>query len=181
MNKFLFASTIAFTLSLSTPVFAADDSGSTPIIQAVEQSQKRPDNLFVMMAKTATFAKDENGNATMTLGDYRPSVVVFSDRPQREASINSLTKFIMDWQNGQGGDDFKNNPPNATVAYFYDNKMHDSEDSIVVELTNPRFAANQKTLTFDTTMINGNLDEVVAKQPIHDVAIMIDNCCWPAC
>ena len=105
--------------------------------------------LFVQNARAATL---EDG--VLTLDGVSPTTVFFSDRPERLGAQGLTSEFVTYWTTGGGSDNFKKDPPNATLSIV----TEETADDIVLTLTNPRLDGD--TLRYDVTVIEGK-DEVV--------------------
>jgi hypothetical protein len=142
MNKFVFC-VLSPLLALTVPVHADESTGA-------------PDFLFVQSAAGMTVDGD-----TLTLNGVNPTVVFFSDRPQRIAGHVRLSGFLQLWDEGK--DSFAADPPNANLSLLGDNVVSNT----VVELSNPRMSSDD--LVYDVKVLDGSW-------PGHDgeVALFID-------
>ena len=86
---------------------------------------------------------------TLTIKGVAPQTLMFTDRPERMTGDVATTNFISNWDKGK--DDFKQNPPNATISTVVNGKT----DLVVVELMNPKL--NGDTLTYDIVQLDGTL------------------------
>jgi hypothetical protein len=114
---------------------------------AAEKKAKKADLLFVQNAKGIAV---EGGK--LTLKGISPTVLFFTDRPDRIAGHMTNDRYLQLWKE-DGKDSFLAVPPNATVSVFADDKVAD----LVVTLRNPRF--NGDELTYDIRVIQGKLPE----------------------
>jgi hypothetical protein len=112
-------------------------------IQA-KDSNEQAELLFVQSAEKMTF-----NDGTLTLHNVSPSVIFFSDRPQRIAGHITIDGFLQAW--GEGEDSFAEDPPNANLSTL----THDSINNVVIELINPRMSGN--TLQYDVVILEGEL------------------------
>jgi hypothetical protein len=92
--------------------------------------------LFVQNAHGITYDKSKN---ILTLKGVNPSVTFFSDRPYRIAGHVLIPGFIQLWD--EGGDSFKDDPPNANISILEDGQVK----SAVVEIADPQFKNKQLT------------------------------------
>jgi hypothetical protein len=67
--------------------------------------------LFVQNARAVTL---EDG--VLTLDGVSPTTVFFSDRPERLAAQGLTSEFVTFWTTGGGSDNFRKDPPNATLS-----------------------------------------------------------------
>jgi hypothetical protein len=114
--------------------------------QAVENT-KKADLLFVQTAKDVTV-----DGGKLILKGIGPTVLFFSDRPERIAGHMTNDRYLKLWME-DGKDSFLDDPPNATVSVFAD----DTETNLVVTLRNPQFTGDN--LTYDISVIQGKLPE----------------------
>jgi hypothetical protein len=114
--------------------------------QAVENA-KKADLLFVQNAKDVTV-----DGGKLILKGIGPTVLFFSDRPERIAGHMTNERYLKLWTE-DGKDSFLADPPNATVSVFAD----DTEANLVVTLKNPQY--NEDDLTYDISVLQGKLPE----------------------
>ena len=100
--------------------------------------------LFVQNAHKATLR-----DGVLTLDGVSPTTVFFTDRPERMAAQGLTSEFVTYWTTGGGSDNFKKDPPNATLSLVADK----SDDDVVLTLTNPRLDGD--TLRYDVTVLEG--------------------------
>jgi hypothetical protein len=91
------------------------------------------------------------GGKTLTLKNFSPTTLFFSDRPVRIAGHYRTDEYLQFWK--AGPDSFLKDPPNATLSVF--EKGKDELADVVVTLRNPRVSGND--LTYDITVISGTL------------------------
>jgi hypothetical protein len=114
--------------------------------QAVENA-KKADLLFVQNAKDVTVDGEK-----LILKGIGPTVLFFSDRPERIAGHMTNERYLKLWTE-DGKDSFLADPPNATISVFAD----DTEANLVVTLKNPQFDGDD--LTYDISVLQGKLPE----------------------
>lgn len=111
---------------------------------AGETAEKDIEWLFVQNARAATLA-----DGVLTLEGVSPTTVFFSDRPERQAAHGLTSEFVTFWSTGGGSDNFKKDPPNATLSIV----TEETADDVVVTLSNPMLDGD--TLRYDVTIIDG--------------------------
>jgi hypothetical protein len=116
---------------------------------AADTAEKHIEWLFVQNARTVTL---EDG--VLTLEGVSPTTLFFSDRPEKIAAHGLTSEFVTFWTTGGGSDNFRKDPPNATLSIV----TEETAEDIVMTLTNPRL--NGDTLRYDVTIIEGR-DKVV--------------------
>lgn len=98
--------------------------------------------LFVQVADGGTFvAKDDLFELTLT--GVAPQTVWFSDRPERRSGMVSTADFATDPVFDPA------DPPNAAIV----TSTADGSDTLIVELTHPRFDEAAGTVTYDAKPI----------------------------
>jgi len=105
------------------------------------------DLLFVQNAKDASI-----DGGKLVLKGIGPTVLFFSDRPQRIAGHMTNDRYLRLWTE-DGKDSFLKDPPNATVSVLENEQPGD----LVVTLRNPKL--NGDELTYEISVIEGNLPE----------------------
>ena len=139
--------------------------------------------LFVNSAKSASVATAANGTITLTLKGVDPKTIYFSDRPKRDSGHQNTTDFVNKWNSSDANDSFKKDPPNAAIEGTKTGTSQ--EQSMVVELTNPRL--NGTTLTYTAKRVgtaskglSHYKDRHQASLP-HDltnISVFIDDLCY---
>jgi hypothetical protein len=136
--------TTVLTAVLVTWMFGlpqAVPAAGTPVVKM------KVELLFVQNAKDVTV-----DGGKLILKGIGPTVVFFSDRPERIAGHMTNDRYLKLWVE-DGKDSFLADPPNATVSVFAD----DTETNLVVTLRNPQFTGDN--LTYDISVIQGKLPE----------------------
>jgi hypothetical protein len=132
----------------------------TPI--ALAAPDPNPINLlFVEEAAGGTLTGPDDQHLTLTLKGLRDYVTSYSDRPIRAASLLPIQQFVDMWPNY-----FHNDPPNAVLSIktsnIKDNRAIKQQGgvspaivpiSLVLTLSNPHLAADQKSVTYDAKRI----------------------------
>ena len=115
--------------------------------QAADNNAKTADLLFVQNAKGAIV-----DGGKLTLKGIGPTVLFFSDRPERIAGHMTNERYLRLWTE-DGKDSFLKDPPNATVSVL----ENEGAGDMVVTLRNPQ--RNGDDLTYDISVIEGKLPE----------------------
>ena len=156
----LIAAGLAMAVSLAGAAEPANPH--IPLQKSIGQpsNQGPVPSLGVMNADGATLA-----DGKLTLTGVSGNVIIFADRPVRAAGHETTDVFISRW--GDGKDNFKVDPPNATVSVLggAENGVTDA----VVVLRNPKLDGTN--LSFDVDVLEGDLKGV--KGP---AAVFIDWC-----
>ena len=144
MRGVLIALTAGFAAALigspAAATVAHDAAGAAPPA-VVEQ-------LFVQTASGGSLVpvKGEDDTFTLTLRGVSPEVVTFTDRPVRAAADLALDEFLGNWDGGTFADD----PPNAALVV---SGGADARDVFVLELEDPRYDKEARTLRYRATSI----------------------------
>ncbi|MGD9652080.1 MAG: hypothetical protein AB7V12_06895, partial [Candidatus Dadabacteria bacterium] len=133
-----FCLALAVVAMMSAAAFA--ESGS--------EDFKGADFMFVQTATGVTFA-----DGKMTLTGLSPSMIFFSDRPERMAGHVPVTQFLKIWDEGK--DSFKNDPPNAVVSVLGEKE---GGTDVIVEISNPSLS-EKGDLTYDVKILDGTPPE----------------------
>jgi hypothetical protein len=104
------------------------------------------DALFVQTAHGA-----ETVDGRIILRNVTPSTIYFSDRPQRVVGHLVTSDFIGFWD--EGDDSFKDDPPNAVLAFI--GKAEEVPTEVVVEITDPKL--DGANLSYAATVLEGSL------------------------
>lgn len=119
--------------------------------RAVEVPAAAPMMAQLLFVQNAAGVEIGAGGKTLTLKNFSPTTLFFSDRPVRIAGHYRTDEYLQFWK--AGPDSFLKDPPNATLSVF--EKGKDELADVVVTLRNPRVSGND--LTYDITVISGTL------------------------
>ena len=110
--------------------------------------------LFVQVADGGTFVAttDDPTLFELTLTGVAPQTVWFSDRPERRSGMVNTADFAIDPVFDPA------DPPNAAIVTSSDA----GADTLIVELTNPRFDAAAGTVTYDAKPVASYAGEGLA-------------------
>jgi hypothetical protein len=122
-----------------------------PAALAVETPAAAPTMAQLLFVQNATGVEIGAGGKTLTLKNFSPTTLFFSDRPVRIAGHYRTDEYLQFWK--AGPDSFLKDPPNATLSVF--EKGKDELSDVVVTLRNPRVSGND--LTYDIAVISGTL------------------------
>lgn len=105
--------------------------------------------LFVQNSESVTL-----NNGMLRMHGINPVTLFFSDRPERIAAHGLTSEFVSFWSMDKVRDNFKADPPNATLSVVEGNYM----DDIVLTLSDPVLKGS--TLSYSVTVIEGK-DQLV--------------------
>ena len=115
----------------------------------------------------------QRGIYRLTLKQFNPIVVYFSNRPQRIVHAITINKFLSVWKKGH--DSLKNNPPNASLSAVTLNIASGIKTmDLFVALKNPQYDAKNKTLTYTAYSLN-KLIKIPDSKNFHYVTLFIDS------
>ncbi|MBJ7898497.1 MAG: hypothetical protein GC158_00950 [Cyanobacteria bacterium RI_101] len=85
---------------------------NTPSKQETSSAQQ----IQLMFVQTSEDFKANPKEKTLRLINVNPQTLYFSDRPQRVAGNLTMPAYFDEWTAKAGPDNFKNDPPNATLS-----------------------------------------------------------------
>jgi hypothetical protein len=115
-----------------------------------------PQYLFVQVVGSGSLAGDR-----LVLNHVARQTIFFADRPRRIAGHLPTERFVALWN--QGADSFRDNPPNASLAFV----SIGIESAVVVELHDP--VLDGDTLSFRIRVLKG-----AVPASFHDASLFID-------
>jgi hypothetical protein len=124
---------------------------AVPAVRAVEVPAAAPVMAQLLFVQNAAGVEVGAGGKTLTLKNFSPTTLFFSDRPVRIAGHYRTDEYLQFWK--AGPDSFLKDPPNATLSVF--EKGKDELADVVVTLRNPRVSGSD--LTYDIAVISGTL------------------------
>ena len=136
--------------------------------------------LFVEEAAGGTLTGPDDQHLTLTLKGLRDYVTSYSDRPIRAASLMPNQQFVDMWHNY-----FRTSPPNAVLS-IKDSNIKDIRAikqqggvspaivpiSLVLTLSNPKLAADQKSVTYQAKRILKNTTDAT-KLPYKPPTVLV--------
>jgi hypothetical protein len=144
LNNFAILSTLAafvVVMSLTTTVEAQQNA----------TGPNGPEFIAIQHAESASISEINATNYLLELGDLSDKTILFSNRPDRIVVTESINDFVGNWTEGK--DSFQLDPPNAALVTL----VGDGEQDIFeVELFNPIYNKEHKSLTYDVTFL-GNI------------------------
>jgi|ETNmetMinimDraft_20_1059909.scaffolds.fasta_scaffold144544_1 hypothetical protein len=89
---------------------------------AIAEDAKPAEWLFVHTAETA-----EMTSATTLVMPVTRDIFAFTDRPNRLHTYMTAQQFVSLWDEGEEGDTFRSDPPNAVLTWVDGEKMKEAE------------------------------------------------------
>ncbi len=125
---------------------------SKPIKQETTSDQK----VQLMFVQTSEDFKVNTKDKTLRLVNVNPQTLYFSDRPQRIAGNLTMPAYLDEWTDKAGPDNFKNDPPNATLSVYEGSNQENT--LAVIEISNP--VMEGKDLIYNYKIIEGELPKL---------------------
>ncbi len=132
---------------LGFPVISS--AQSKPTKQETASDQK----VQLMFVQTSEDFKVNSKDKTLRLVNVNPQTLYFSDRPKRVAGNLTMPAYFDEWTAKAGPDNFKNDPPNATLSVY---EGSNKENTLaVIEISNP--VMEGKDLIYKYKVIEGEM------------------------
>ncbi len=142
-------------------------------------TKKNINYLFVQSASKLRLEQDREKPNTykLLLRDVSPDVTYFTERPYRKTSMMPIEAFVKLWHKGNK-DSFMYNPPNAAVVAtqrgFF---SKDKELNVVMELSEPSYDQDAKTLRYTAKLLEGNMAPDTHLVTFKHAFLFIDDAC----
>lgn len=163
--------------SLTVPVYTQENiiTSDVPKFFAIQHAQS---GSISEINQTFTLALNNQSNKTLFSSDIDKSfslelynvsdkTILFSDRPDRIVTSVSTSDFIGNWSTGE--DSFALDAPNAVLVV---DDIEVQQDTAIVELFNPVYDLNIKTLKYDITTDNTTSVNMTTK--FEQLTLLID-------
>lgn len=129
-----------------------------PVISSAQNAPTKPETasaqkVQLMFVQTSEDLKVNSEDKTLRLVNVNPQTLYFSDRPKRVAGNLTMPAYFDEWTAKAGSDNFKNDPPNATLSVY---EGSNKENTLaVIEISNP--VMEGKDLIYKYKMIEGEM------------------------
>lgn len=129
-----------------------------PVISSAQNAPTKPETasaqkVQLMFVQTSADFKVNTEDKTLRLVNVNPQTLYFSDRPKRVAGNLTMPAYFDEWTAKAGSDNFKNDPPNATLSVY---EGSNKENTLaVIEISNP--VMEGKDLIYKYKMIEGEM------------------------
>jgi hypothetical protein len=107
----------------------------------------------LMFVQSAEDLKVDAAKSTFRLVKVNQQTLYFSDRPKRIAGHLKMADYLKEWTAKAGKDNFKADPPNATLSVYEPGKADNT--IVVVKLTNP--VVDGADLIYSYKVLDGTL------------------------
>lgn len=142
---------------LTTALLAITSCGF-PVITSAQSKPTKQETLSdqkvqLMFVQTSEDFKANPKDKTLRLVNVNPQTLYFSDRPKRVAGNLTMPAYFDEWTDKAGPDNFKNDPPNATLSVY---EGSNKENTLaVIEISNP--VMEGKDLIYKYKIIEGEM------------------------
>lgn len=134
----------------------SDPSGDLAKAQQNASNGATMSLLFVQTAQSGSLEQDAAGDGyDLRLAEVSPTTSWFSDRPERKAGTQTTGTMISDWE----AFGFASDPPNAALVFTDRAK---TEDTVIVELSEPRYDAGARELRYRARLLDAPHDGLAA-------------------
>ncbi len=129
-----------------------------------------PKFLAIQHAAMGSVSEINSTSYSLQLDDISNKIILFSDRPNRIVQTQTVDNFIGNWTRGQ--DSFQLNPPNAALVMLTNNNK---EDVFEIELFNPIYDKNQKSLKYEFNVLDNTKIPSEIPEKLGKIALVIDS------
>ena len=119
---------------------------------------EEPKFLAIQNAQSGSLSEINTTTYTLELNDISDKTILFSDRPDRIVTSVSTSDFIGNWTADE--DSFVTDAPNAVLVV---DEQEGIQDIAIIELFNPVYDIEKKTLRYDVTLDNSTSIELQNK------------------
>lgn len=164
----------------------AEDQKEQPLSScSIPGDKKEAHYLFVQSAGSGTIKKVSKDSDTyqITLNNVSPFVICFTERPNRRTKLVPI-KVLLDLWEAKDDESFKKDPPNADINGTEEKKnknKHATQQeplNYTVTLTEPKYDAVKKTLTYTLTLLPGDPNKNLPDSiDLRNITIFIDDVC----
>ena len=109
-----------------------------------------PKFFAIQHAQSGSISEINETTYSLELNDISDKTILFSDRPDRIVKSVATSDFIGNWSTGE--DSFAVYAPNAVLVV--DEMEGQQQDIAIIELFNPVYDSNKKTLKYEVALDN---------------------------
>jgi hypothetical protein len=137
--------------------------------QQNEADPNGPEFIAIQRAESGSISEINATNYLLELRGLFDKTILFSDRPDRIVVTQSMNDFVGNWTEGK--DSFQLDPPNAALVTL----VGDAEQDIFeVELFNPIYEKEHKTLSYDVTFLGNITINSDLPKDLENTVLVID-------
>ena len=122
----------------------------------------------IQRAQSGSISEINETAYSLELDEVADKTILFSDRPNRIVSSVSTLEYISNWTSG--ANNFEVDLPNAVVVV---DLMEGKQDIAIIELFNPIYNSNNKTLKYDIT--SDNVTSIDLPSEFGQISLIIDD------
>ena len=149
-------------------IFVDEEIKTTIAAESSNQIYDHVPKFFAIQhAQSGSLSEINETAYSLELNDVSDKTILFSDRPDRIVKSVSISDFIGNWTVGQ--DNFEVDAPNAVIVV---DEQEGKQDVAIVELFNPVYDTNEKTLRYDATPDNAT--SINLPNEFGQITIVID-------
>ena len=143
-------------------------------IYSQENSEHVPKFFSIQHAQSGSISEINETTYSLELNDISDKTILFSDRPDRIVTSTSTSDFIGNWTTGE--DSFAVVAPNAVLVV---DEQEGLQDVAIIELFNPSYDFNKKSLKYEVTP--DNTTSVDLPKEFGQTTLVIDSNCVGDC
>ena len=118
---------------------------------------EEPKFFAIQHAQSGSISEINATAYSLELNDVSDKTILFSDRPDRIVTSINTADYIGNWSKGE--DSFSVDAPNAVLIV---DEQEEKQDVAIVELFNPVYDFDKKTLKYDITSDNATSIELLS-------------------
>ena len=150
-------------------IFVDKGINTTNVVASSNQTTDRLPKFFaIQQAQSGSISEINETAYTLGLYDVSDKTILFSDRPDRIVTSTSTSDFIGNWTTGE--DSFAVVAPNAVLVV---DEQEGLQDVAIIELFNPSYDFNKKSLKYEVTP--DNTTSVDLPKEFGQTTLVIDN------
>ncbi|MGD1834280.1 MAG: hypothetical protein ACPKQO_00980 [Nitrososphaeraceae archaeon] len=160
ITLFTTLSIIVVGTSLTTFVYAQEEENVTDHV---------PKFFAIQHAQSGSISEINVTAYSLELNNISDKTILFSDRLDRIIKSISTSNFVGNWSVGE--DSFSVNPPNAVLVV---DEQEGKQDVTIVELFNPIYDIDERTLKYEVTPDNATSVDLPSE--FGPTSLIIDSC-----
>ena len=160
---------LTLVMLLSTPLVITTATSSDSVYAQENVTEHVPKFFAIQHANSGSLSNINQTAYSLELNDVSDKTILFSDRPDRIVTSVSTADFIGNWSTGE--DSFAVDAPNAILVV---DEIEGQQDVTIIELFNPVYDVDKKSLKYNITPDNATSIQLPNK--FGQTTIVIDNC-----
>ena len=161
---------LTLVMLLSTLSVLAMGTSMTTVVYAQEENiiEHVPKFFAIQHAQSGKISEINETAYSLELNDVSYKTILFSDRPDRIVKSISTSDFIGNWSSGE--DSFAIDAPNAVLVV---DEQEGMQDITIIELFNPVYDIDKKTLKYD--LFPDNATSIELPNEFGQTTLVVDN------